>query len=351
VTTALPKHRYDQETLIAGFLAAIGPHERAAKAERLYRRVEVSARHLALPMERYPTLSGMAETNAAYLEVAVDLGSEARSGALAKAKLTPKDLNAIFFTTVTGVATPSIDARIVNRLGIRTDVKRVPMFGLGCVAGAAGISRAADYLRAYPNEVAALVSVELCSLTLKLRDLSIANLVGSALFGDGASAVVLVGAERARKLGLNAGTGCPAIVHNRSSFYPDTEDVMGWHVANDGFELVLSAGVPAIATAKVVPEVGQLLDDAGLTPDDIATWVCHPGGPKVIQAFEQGFELGPEALALTRRSLAEVGNLSSSSVLFVLCDTIRERKPAAGAHGLMLAMGPGFCSELLLLSW
>jgi alkylresorcinol/alkylpyrone synthase len=244
--------------------------------------------------------------------------------------------------TVTGVATPSIDARLMNRMGLRRDLKRTPIFGLGCVAGAAGIARAADYLRGHPDETVALLSVELCSLTLQQEDFSIANLIASGLFGDGAAAVILTGAD--------IPSDGPEIVTTRSVFYRDTEHVMGWDVTSEGFRVVLSGDVPVIARG-IRSDVEAFLAESGLALGDIESFVCHPGGPKVLEAFEEALDQPREAFELTWRSLARVGNLSSASVLMVLADTMAERRPPAGSHGLLISMGPGFCAELVLLKW
>ena len=219
----------------------------------------------------------------------------------------------------------------------------MPIFGLGCVAGAAGIARAADYVKAYPDQVAVLLSVELCSLTLQREDLSIPNLIASGLFGDGAAAVVVVGAERA--------ASGPEILASRSVFYPDSEQVMGWDISERGFRIVLSAEVPDVARDLLRGDVDRFLADHGLTIADVGSWVCHPGGPKVLEAMQEGLGLPPGALDVTWRSLREVGNLSSTSVLLVLEDTMEHHRPPAGTYGVLLAMGPGFCSELVLLRW
>jgi alkylresorcinol/alkylpyrone synthase len=279
--------------------------------------------------------------------VATEVGGEALAGALAAAGLAPGDLDTLLFVTVTGVATPSVDARLINRLGLRPDLKRLPIFGLGCVAGAAGIARAADLLRGAPGEVAALLSVELCSLTLQREDLSIPNLIASGLFGDGAAAVVLVG--EAHPAARHAAG--PRVVATRSVFYPDSERVMGWDVSERGFRIVLSADVPTVVEAHLRADVDAFLAGRGLRRSDIASWICHPGGPKVLQAMESALELPPEALAPTWRSLREVGNLSSTSVLLVLGDALAERRPPGGSLGMLLALGPGFCAELVLLEW
>jgi alkylresorcinol/alkylpyrone synthase len=243
------------------------------------------------------------------------------------------------------VAAPSIEARIAGRLGLRPDVKRVPMFGLGCVAGAAGIARVHDYLRGAPADVAVLLSVELCSLTMQNGDDSTANLVASGLFGDGATAVVAVGDDVA----LRDHSG-PRVLDSRSHLYPGTQRTMGWDVTAGGLKIVLDANVPELVHEYVGTDVRGFLADHQLQVEDVAAWVCHPGGPKVIEAIQDVLGLGPDALELTWRSLAEVGNLSSSSVLHVLRDTI-DKRPPPGTPGLMMAMGPGFCSELVLLRW
>jgi alkylresorcinol/alkylpyrone synthase len=248
---------------------------------------------------------------------------------------------------VTGLAVPSLDARLMNRLALRRDLKRVPIFGLGCVAGAAGLARAADYVRAFPDQAAVLLSVELCSLTLQRDDLSIPNLIATGLFGDGAAAVVVVGEELARARGL---VRAPQILDTCAAFYPNTEEVMGWRIGERGFEIVLSAEVPAMAELHLGGDVASLLGRAGLTQDDITAWIAHPGGPKVLEAMARALELPTAAFERTWRSLREVGNLSSTSVLLVLAEVLAD-PPPAGAYGLVLAMGPGFCSELVLVRW
>jgi len=348
VGKALPPHYYDQDQLLAAFKRHWDrEHYNPERLDRLHRNVLVGGRHLALPLEEYEKLERWGQANDAWIRVAQEVGGEAVRDALDRAGLTAGDVDALISVTVTGVATPSLDARLMNRLGLPPGVRRMPIFGLGCVAGAAGISRAADYVRAWPDRVAVLLSVELCSLTLQRRDLSIPNLIASGLFGDGAAAVVVTGADRDAEL---EGTG-PRIVATRSVFYPDTEEVMGWNITEEGFGIVLSADVPKMVTDHLCGDVDRFLADQGLERSDVASWVCHPGGPKVLQAMEEGLGLDPEALAVTWRSLREVGNLSSTSVLLVLRETMEEHAPPPGSWGMLLAMGPGFCSELVLLRW
>jgi alkylresorcinol/alkylpyrone synthase len=332
-----PSQRHSQDEVITALASFAGPEFiRFAAASG------VQSRHLALPIERYTQLSGFTEANQAYLEVALDIGERALLSALDTAKIRPSDVDIVFSTTVTGLAVPTLEARLAGRIGLRPDIKRVPLFGLGCVAGAAGVARMNDYLRAYPNETAVLLAVELCSLTMQQNDLSVANLVAASLFGDGGAAVIARGADR-------QSTG-PQILASRSRLYPDTENVMGWDIGTDGFRIVLSAEVATVAEKYLGEDVRLFLAEFGLSTTDIATWICHPGGPKVIEAVENVLDLPDTALDRTRESLRDNGNLSSVSVLDVLRANLVE-PPDPGSLGMMIAMGPGFCSELVLLRW
>lgn len=341
---ALAPHKHSQQDItdmVAKTCLPDGADRRVL--DRLHRSARVDTRHMALSLDRYPELEDFGAVNDAFIAEAVPLGAEAVSAALDEAGLSPRDVDLLMFTSVTGIAAPSIDARLVGRLGLRPDVKRLPIFGLGCVAGAAGIARLHDYLLGHPDDVAVLLSVELCTLTFQRNDSSSANQVASGLFGDGAGALVACGARR-------GGDG-PVIVDSRSRMYPDTEHVMGWDITGSGFRIILDASVPELVRKNLATDVDAFLADHGLTRDDITAWVCHPGGPKVLEAVEDVLELPDGALDVTWRSLARVGNLSSSSVLHVLRDTLAERRPPAGTAGLVLAMGPGFCSEMVLLRW
>jgi alkylresorcinol/alkylpyrone synthase len=344
VGKAFPPNYYDQDRLLLALKESWNQqHFNPKRLDRLHKNVLVGGRHLALPIEDYAGLDTWGQANDAWIRVGLELGERAILDALEQAGLEARDVDALMTVSVTGVATPSLDARLMNRLDFHPQVNRYPIFGLGCVAGAAGVARAADYVRAYPDRVAMLLSVELCSLTLQRQDLSIPNLIATGLFGDGAAAVVMAGAEREAH--------GPEVVATRSVFYRDTEGVMGWQISERGFGIVLSAEVPQMVSDHLRPDVDSFLGDHGLSRADISTWICHPGGPKVLTAMQEALELPEDALDLTWRSLREVGNLSSTSVLLVLRQTLQERPPAAGSHGVMLAMGPGFCSELVLLRW
>lgn len=344
VGRAFPSHYYEQEELLAALTRHWAEeHHNPARLERLHRNVLVGGRHLALSLEEYEAMERWGQANDAWIRVAQEVGEAAVRDALARAELEPRDIDLLMTVTVTGVAVPTLDARLINRLGLRPDTKRLPVFGLGCVAGAAGVARAADYVRAFPDQVAVLLSVELCSLTLQRQDLSIPNLIATGLFGDGAAAVVVTGSKRSQR--------GPRIEATRSVFYPDTERVMGWDISERGFQIVLSADVPKMAEDHLAGDVDRFLADHGLGREDIATWICHPGGPKVLEAMQSALDLPAGALDLTWESLREVGNLSSSSVLMVLRETLERLPPPAGSWGILLAMGPGFCSELVLLKF
>jgi len=349
VHPVLPGHVYSQTEITERFADyCLGGRSDASAAKhgllrRLHRSAAVTTRHLALPIERYPELDGFGAANDAFIEVAVELGSKAILGALDEAGVRPDEVDYVISTTVTGAAVPSIEARIATVIGLRPDVRRLPLFGLGCVAGASGLARLHDLLRGDPGGVGVLLSVELCSLTVQRDDPSTANLVASGLFGDGAAAVVAVGDDRAEP--------GPAIVDSVAHLYPDTQRAMGWDIGATGLRIVLGAEVPDLVTEYLGEDVRQFLKSHDLSISDVAAWVAHPGGPKVLDAMRDALGLHGDELALTWSSLDRIGNLSSSSVLHVLRDTLDQRRPSPGTPGLLLAMGPGFCSELVLLQW
>ncbi len=342
VHTALPAHYVTQEQLTVAFREFLAEkHFNPERLEELHRAVQVGGRYLARPLQDYYALDSFSKRNDAWLEVATELGEQACRGAIEKAGLTPVDIDHIFFVTTTGIATPSIDARLANRLRLRADIKRSPLFGLGCAGGAAGLSRASDYLRGAPGKHALLLSVELCSLTLQRDDLSVANIIASGLFGDGAAAVVLSADD---KPGAH-------IIDTSSVFYPDTERIFGWDVVDSGFKIVLSSKVPSLVRSSLGHDVPAFLAPHHLHTKDISHWPLHPGGPKVLDAFAEALSLPPGALDRSRKSLRETGNLSSAAVLFILGDLLASGVAKSGDYGVLAAMGPGFSSELLLLKW
>ncbi|HEX4290970.1 MAG TPA: 3-oxoacyl-[acyl-carrier-protein] synthase III C-terminal domain-containing protein [Trebonia sp.] len=357
VRSAFPAHRYPQEELArayAAIAAGLRPAQRVL-LERLYANAEVATRHTVLPVDQYAGLAdpGAVPANDRYVEEATALGERALRSALESAGLEPGAVDLLIVTSVTGVAVPSLDARLIPRLGLRPDIKRLPVFGLGCVAGAAGLARLHDYLLAWPGHVAALLSVELCSLTVPRTEVTTADLVASALFGDGAAAVVAAGDEAA---GDEAAARLPSrrlprVIATRSEVYPDSTDALGWRLGADGFRIVLTAELAEVVERRLNGSVTAFLGEHGLTIDDIGSWICHPGGPKVLDAAQRALKLPDNALAASRRSLSEAGNMSSVSVLHILELTAAQGEPAPGSFGLMIGLGPGVSAELLLLKW
>lgn len=349
IETAFPPYLYRQEEIMAA-VARTGLAQ-SPTGQAVLRKIQASSgvttRHLALPLAELVDLAerdDFTENNRLWLATALELQGRALSGTLAAARVQPDEVDAVISTTVTGLAVPSIEARLADRLGLRPDIKRIPLFGNGCAGGAAGLARLYDYLLAHPDQVAVLLATELCSLAYQQKDTSIANIVAGSLFGDGAAAVVAVGGRRAD------GPDGPELVDTQSMLAPTSEDVLGWEIGSYGFRILLSPDVPEITAEHLPKAVHALLGRHGLTPDQIATWVVHGGGPKVFTAVEHAFDLPPHTLAPTRASVAARGNLSSVSVLDVL-STAMQDPPPAQAPGLVAAMGPGFAVELVLLRW
>jgi alkylresorcinol/alkylpyrone synthase len=342
--SAFPNHYYPQRVL----LDALKNHwidklENPRLLDRLHENVCVDGRYLALPLESYLDLDTWGKANDAWIEAAEETGQKAICRALTRAGLAPADLGAIFFVSITGISSPSIDARLINRMGLSPNIRRTPIFGLGCVGGAAGISRAADYVRAYPDQSALVLAAEFCSLTLQRDDISIPNLISSGLFGDGAAAVIVTGD--------NVDRPGPEILGTRSVFYPDTEDVMGWDISEKGFQVVLSRDVPGMVRRHLAGDVDKFLEDHGFQLADIGNWIMHTGGPAVLEATEHAFGLHNGELSVSWDCLRKTGNLSSASVLTVLEQVMVHHRPVPGTLSVLAAMGPGFCSEMVLLKW
>jgi alkylresorcinol/alkylpyrone synthase len=344
VASAFPKHYYKQKVLVE----ALKNYWRdrlpnPGILDRLDESMKVDGRYLVRPIEFYETMGTWGEANDTWIESALELGEKALCRALVSAGLQPHELSAIFVTSVTGIAAPSLDARLANRMGLSPNIKRIPIFGLGCVAGAAGIARAADYVRGYPDQAAALLSVEFCSLTLQRDDLSMAHIISAMLFGDGAAATIVVGSE--------VESDGPEILATKSILYPNTERVMGWDISEKGFRIVLSPEVPDTVVKHLGEDVDAFLAEQGFSRSDIKSWVMHTGGPKVLEATSTALGLTESDLAASWECLRKVGNLSSTSVLLVLEDVYSHRRPEPGSLSILAAMGPGFCSELVLLRW
>jgi alkylresorcinol/alkylpyrone synthase len=345
-----PAHYYPQNAL----LTAAQEEWKLKRAsivkplEQFYTNVKVNGRYLAWPLERYIKPTTFEERNNAYIETALALGEQTICALLEHAQMGPQEIDQLTTISTTGIAVPSLDARLMNRIPFSRGMKRLPLFGLGCVGGAAGIARTADYLQGHPDEAVILFAVELCSLTIQRDDLSLANLVASGLFGDGAAAVLMVGDDHPRAQRANP---MPRVIDSQSQFFPETEHIMGWDVTNSGFKVLLSAEIAGLAQSEVRPSMEAFLGRHDLTIADIDHWLVHPGGPRVIQALQDGLGLPDEALTLSWETLAEAGNISSASVLVILDKTMKRVQPKPGERGVLMAMGPAFCAELVLLQW
>jgi alkylresorcinol/alkylpyrone synthase len=343
-STSFPPHYFLQQEVVDALKGQWEQGlENAAVLERLHSRTGVAGRYFSLPLEGYPPLNTWGKTNDVWIDTAVRLGEQAIDCVLNKAGVDRKQIGALFFVSVTGVSSPSVDALLVNKMGLSPQIKRNPIFGLGCVAGAAGLSRAADYVRAYPDHRAILLSVELCSLTWQRDDFTVANLIATGLFGDGAAAVLVAGD--------NVELKGPKILGSASSFYPDTQDVMGWKISEKGFQVVLSPDVPKVVRENLGRDVDAFLAQHNMIRAQVDSWIMHPGGPKVLEAVADALDLRNGELQLSWDALQRVGNLSSASVLVVLDEVMTHRRPKPGSRSILAAMGPGFCSEMLLLEW
>lgn len=346
--TCFPEHYYPQTTLLAAAQEEWEPKRASIlkPLEQFYTNVKVNGRYLSWPLERYKKPNTFEERNNAYIETALDLGEQTICALLDDVQISPQEIDQLSVVSTTGIAVPALDARLMNRIPFARGMKRLPLFGLGCLGGAAGIARTADYLQGHPEEAVILFAVELCSLTIQRDDLSMANLVASGLFGDGAAAVLMVGDNHPR-----AQSGMPRAIDSHSHFFPETEHIMGWDVTNSGFKVLLSADIASLAQSEVRPIMDTFLGRHDLTIPDIDHWLVHPGGPRVIQALENGLGLPDEALTLSWETLAEAGNISSASVLVILDKFIKRSQPKPGAYGVLMAMGPAFSAELVLLQW
>jgi alkylresorcinol/alkylpyrone synthase len=355
VASAVPEHRYPQNVITAAFKSYWNATlEDPEKLDWLHSRVGVDFRHLAFPLERYPQFSTWGEANAAWLEAAEELGVRAIDAALDRAGMSRQDLNALIVVSITGIASPSLDARLINRMALRPDIKRTPIFGIGCAGGAIGLTRAADYTLAYPDHTAAILCVEICSLTMQPQDFSTANLIASGLFGDGAAAVIVRGSRtthRSPKSSPQSSLLGPQILGTGSVFYPDTEEIMGWNISEAGFKIVLSPQLPNLIKGRLAGDIDEFLGKYQLRRADIGNWVIHTGGPKVLDSIQSTLELKDSDLDRSWDCLRQFGNLSSASVLLVLEEVLMNDTPPQGTYGVLMAMGPGFCLEMILLKW
>ncbi|MCI3922308.1 type III polyketide synthase [Paenibacillus sp. TRM 82003] len=350
VGTAVPAHYVHQNDVREAVRHMFG--SRVPHLERLLSIFEhsgIESRHFCVPLEWLSLPHTVEEKHLLFVSHATELAERAVRACLTEAGVGPENVDHIVFVTTTGTATPSIDAHLYGRLGFRSDIKRTPIWGLGCAGGAAGLSRASEYVKAFPGQCCLLVSVELCSLTFLRDDFSKSNIVATSLFADGAAAALVAGAEH--PAAAHAASR-PSIVGSRSKIWTDSLDVMGWNVTNDGLQVVFSKDIPTLVTRSMRELVAELLAPHGYAPEDVRRYVLHPGGAKVLRAYEEALRIEDGGLSASERVLRRYGNMSSCTVLFVLDETLRrEKTPAKGEIGVAGALGPGFSSELLLLRY
>jgi alkylresorcinol/alkylpyrone synthase len=313
----------------------------------VFEHAEIEKRHLCVPLEWLGEDHGFADKNSLYMNHALALGADVARQALAEAKLTPDSVDHLVWVSSTGLATPSIDAHLANVLGLRDDVRRTPIWGLGCAGGAVGLSRARDFALADPQARVLLIALELCSLTFQRNDLSKRNLVASSLFADGAAAAVVAGVEATAP--RNGGPPPLELRASRSTLWKDTLDVMGWDIDGAGLHVIFSRDIPTIVREKVKPSLDSFLESCGLERSGLDHLVAHPGGVKVLAAYANALGLPAESLDHAREVLREYGNMSAPTCLFVLDRFRRRREIAKGDHAVVTALGPGFSAEYVLV--
>lgn len=312
----------------------------------------IEKRHFCVPLEWFTTPKSFQEKNETYQKAAVELGTKAAAAALDKAQIQAQEVDAIFFVSSTGIATPSLDVPIAQALSLREDVKRMPLFGLGCAGGASGLARASDYIKAHPEDIALLIAVELCGLTFVHGDHSKSNLIGTALFSDGAAAALIIGEERIANTGLNLHG--PRIVGSKSQLWPNSEAVMGWDVRDEGLSVIFSRDIPSLVRREMADQVSQLLDDYQITRHELSAFIAHPGGAKVLEAYQTALSIPESWLDAAREVLSSYGNMSSPSVLFVLKKMLEQMPKTLSTtakYGILAALGPGFSCEQVLLEF
>ncbi|MFI5201672.1 MAG: type III polyketide synthase [Candidatus Kapaibacterium sp.] len=308
----------------------------------------IDRRHFATEIDWFFQPHTFTESNDRYIESALSLSEEVVLKLAKQCGIGTEEFDAIFFVSTTGLSTPSIDARLFNRIPLNPHIKRIPIWGLGCAAGVAGIARASEYVRAFPKHRALVVSIELCSLTYQWGNRSKSNIIAAALFADGAAACLIAGDQVLRPKHELAQ---PAILGSLSTTYPNSLDVMGWKISSEGFKIVLSRDIPSIVTSLVRENISELLKTYGLTVSNIKHYLAHPGGAKVMDAYAEALSLTHGELQPSLDVLRNFGNMSSATVFFIMERVLRDTQGNMGDYGLASALGPGFSSELVLLRW
>ncbi|MBD1381641.1 type III polyketide synthase [Metabacillus arenae] len=322
---------------------------------KVFHNGEIKSRQFSQKLDWYKENHTFEDKNNTYIQQAVLHGVRAISNCLShsfflKQPVSEKEVEAIFFISSTGISTPSIDAKIMNQLPFKETTKRIPIWGLGCAGGASGLSRAYDYVKAYPKANVLVLAVELCSLTFQRDDLSKSNLIGSSLFSDGTAAILISG-KNSTLLKQSACPALPNIIATKSVFMRDSEDVMGWNIKNNGLYVVFSRDIPFIIKKWLRPSVQEFLQENSISLSDLKVFLAHPGGKKVLQAYQDSLQLSEDLLSTSKEILERHGNMSSVTVMYVIKSYMEKNKGIAGDFGMIGALGPGFSSELLLVKW
>jgi len=337
LATAVPPHVLLQDEVAGAAREMFGKRYSAFdRMAPVFLTAGIRKRHAARPIEWYSEPHGWKERTAVYLKVAHELFVDATTKALYGAGLAAAEIDVVVTVSSTGIATPSLEARAAQAMGFRTDIQRVPVFGLGCAGGVSGFAIAARLAKAQPGANVLLVVVELCTLAFRLDQLTKANIVASALFGDGAAACVL----RAGEAGIAEVEACG------EHTWPDTLDIMGWDLDSEGFEVIFAQAIPSFAEANLGPAVSSILERAKIRMNEVDRFICHPGGAKVVVALERALGISQGALDHERAVLREYGNMSAPTALFVLDHTLRAGLPP---RSVVTAMGPGFSTSCVSL--
>ncbi len=336
LATAVPPHVIVQSDAKALAREAFGRKALFDRLASVFDNAAIARRHTVAPIEWYQQPHGWSDRNAVYLEAAEALFERAAAAAIERAGLTPADIDGVVTASTTGIATPSLEARVGSRLGLRGDVRRVPIFGLGCAGGIGGLATAARLAAGEPGTRWLFVTVETCSISIRLDSDDPAAIVATALFGDGAAAAVVSA----------SGQGIAQIAGAAEKLWPDTQRIMGWDIEDPGLAVVFDRAIPPFIKKELAPALDGMLGSLGRSRGDIERFCCHPGGVKVIEAIETALELPTGELDLEREVLHDYGNMSAPTVLFVLEKLIARGLPS---HTMMTAFGPGFtCAGLLL---
>lgn len=340
VGTAVPDYAFTQGEIKEFVTAIFKPHvEHLERLLPIFEHSYIKFRHFVMPLEWYGRPHSFAETNKIFEKAALELSLRAALQAMQKSHVDPDDIGMVIFVSTTGIATPSLDSKLIQKLGLSPHTRRLPIWGLGCAGGVAGLARAAEFSQSMPEKSVLLVTVELCSLTFQAQDYSKSNLVGTSLFADGAAAALIK---------MN-GTG-PAILGNYSTLLPNSAQVMGWDLIDAGFKVRFSRDIPTIVKTYLPELFDNACEEWGMTRSEICHYIVHPGGAKVISAYKESLDIAEDKLNYAYNILADYGNMSSSTVLFVLEKFLAETFPARH-YGVMLALGPGFSAEKVLFQW